>query len=296
VLQSPPAGITATPDTATRIGRYLLAALGIEPGDVPALEAVDPLALQAAELAIIEEAQTAPTPERFGELAAAPMPFVPVHGTDLLPRRPLDALIDGAAADVAVLVGSNTEESLIFLAGIEDTITSGLVDAALGAAFAGSDRTGAEAAARYAERLGPVARPHEILAAAESDRMFRVPVYRMADALTGHNPDTWVYEFAWRSLVDGYGAGHFVEVPFVFHTVDTAQGRAFVGPDAPADLADTVHDAWVAFATTGEPRTPRLAGWQRWRAGDPRLVVLDREPRAGGDPRPDETKLWAGVL
>lgn len=285
-LQSMPGGITASPDTATRIGGYLLQALGIEPGDVAALNAVDPLALQAAEAAIIEEAQTAPTPDRFGELAAAPMPFVPVHGTGLLPRSPLDALTAGAAADVAVLTGSNTEESLIFFAGVEDTVSAKLVDAAVPDEFA----------ARYRKRLGDGARPHEVLAAAETDRMFRIPTYRLADALARHHPDVWVYEFAWRSPVPGFGAGHFIEVPFVFHTAGTAQGRVFAGEDPPVGLADTVHDAWTAFATCGDPMTPQLTGWQRWTPGTPRLATLDTRTRLGGDPRPDETALWDDVL
>jgi para-nitrobenzyl esterase len=285
VLQSAPAAITASPQTATRIGGYLLDALGIEPGDVAALEAVDPLTLQAAEMSIIEEAQTAPTPERFAELAAAPMPFVPVHGTDVLPQPPLEAIAAGAAADVAVLAGSNSEESLIFFAGVEDTVTAEMVEAAVPT----------EIAKRYRDRLsggdGP-ARPHEILAAAGTDRMFRIPTYRLADALARHNPDVWVYEFAWRSPVPGFGAGHFIEVPFVFHTVDTAQGHMFVGENPPADLADTVHSAWVAFVSGGRPRSGGLPEWDRWEPGEPRLMVLDRRPRPSGDPRPDETSAW----
>jgi para-nitrobenzyl esterase len=291
VVQSSPGAVTASPHTATRIGGYLLDALGIEPGDVAALAAVDPLALQAAEMVIIEEAQTAPTPERFAELAAAPMPFVPVHGTELLPDRPIDAIAAGAAADVAVLIGSNTEESLIFFAGVEDTVTEELVEAAVPA----------EAAKRYRDRLSGgnrLVRPHEILAAAGTDRTFRVPTYRLADELARHNQDVWAYEFAWRSPVPGFGAGHFIEVPFVFDTVGTAQGRAFVGDDPAADLADlagTVHRAWVAFVSGGQPGSAGLPDWEPWTPGEPRLMVLDRSARSSGDPRPAETRLWEGA-
>ena len=295
IVQSSPGNNTVSPATASMIAGHVLELLGIAPGDTEALLAVDPAALLAAQQTVLEEIVTAPTPERFGEAAAAPMPFVPVHGTDLLPARPLDAVRAGVAADVRVLAGSNAEECLIMMVGAEDVITDDLVEAGLDAFLAPAGGSGRQAAQVYRERLDGAA-PHEVHAATITDRMFRVPHYRLADAQAAHNPDLWVYEFAWRSGIPGYGSGHFMEVPFVFHTLDSKEGVGLCGPGAPAELADLVHEVWVAFIDGGEPGTARLPAWVRWTPAEQRLMVLDRQPRLSGDPRPAETKVWEAVL
>jgi para-nitrobenzyl esterase len=147
----------------------------------------------------------------------------------------------------------------------------------------------------YRERLRD-AQAHEVHGAVITDRMFRVPHYRLADAQAAHNPDIWVYEFAWRSGLPGYGSGHFMEVPFVFHTLGSREGIGICGPDGPAELADLVQEVWVAFVGGGEPGTVRLPGWSRWTPAEQRLMVLDLPPRLSGDPRPAETKVWEAVL
>jgi para-nitrobenzyl esterase len=295
VIQSSPGNNTVSPATGSLVAGHVLDLLQIRPGDTRALRDVDPEAVLAAQGAVLQEIVTAPTPERFGEAAVAPMPFVPVHGTDLLPVRPLDAVRAGMASDVRVLAGSNAEEGLIMTVGAEGDITEELVEAGLDAALGPAGRSGREALGVYRERLGQAA-PHEVYGSVITDRMFRVPHYRLADAQSGHNPDTWVYEFTWRSERPGYGSGHFMEVPFVFHTLGTKEGVGLCGPGAPAELADLVHDVWVAFAATGDPRTRALPVWDRWTPAEQRLILLDLDPRASGDPRPAETTVWEGVL
>jgi para-nitrobenzyl esterase len=91
-----------------------------------------------------------------------------------------------------------------------------------------------------------------------------------------------VYEFRWRSPVDGLGAAHAMELGFVFDRVDSADAVALGGPDAPAGLAEAMHAAWVSFVTSGDP------GWEAWSARRP-VEAFDAD---GGhndhDPRADE--------
>jgi para-nitrobenzyl esterase len=65
------------------------------------------------------------------------------------------------------------------------------------------------------------------------------------------------YLFDWRG--GPYGACHAAELPFVFDNTELPALRApdgLLGPRIPATLATRLHQAWVRFATTGDP------GWQ----------------------------------
>jgi para-nitrobenzyl esterase len=56
----------------------------------------------------------------------------------------------------------------------------------------------------------------------------------------------------------------------------------------PQRLADTVHGAWVAFATGGDP------GWPGYDTEARTTMHFDSESGPRKDPRPEERKLWDG--
>ena len=57
----------------------------------------------------------------------------------------------------------------------------------------------------------------------------------------------WQYEFTRRSqALPALGAHHAVELPYVFGTLKG-------GTAADHELANTIMDAWVQFATNGDP-------------------------------------------
>lgn len=84
---------------------------------------------------------------------------------------------------------------------------------------------------------------------------------KQADAREEGKGQTWVYEFASPSPLHSLGAAHAVELPFVFNTLRSPDGRAWVGEDAPQELADEMHSAWVRFVKTGSP------GWEAYGEG-----------------------------
>ncbi|QNP67816.1 carboxylesterase/lipase family protein [Streptomyces genisteinicus] len=135
--------------------------------------------------------------------------------------------------------------------------------------------------ARLYRAARPGAAPGEILGEMATDLLLRGPLNRLADARPAR---TFVYEFRWRSPVLGLGACHALELGFVFDTLRAAGD--LTGPDAPQPLADAMHRAWVAFATTGRP------GWSPWSAERP-VMVFDHP--GGGQvlaPRDEELRAW----
>ena len=80
-------------------------------------------------------------------------------------------------------------------------------------------------------------------------------------------------------------------MPFVFDTLDTG-ARLFgplLGDNPPQELADTMHAAWVSFATSGDP------GWPAYDLGRRATMRFNTTSRVVDDPRSWERALWEGV-
>jgi carboxylesterase type B len=120
----------------------------------------------------------------------------------------------------------------------------------------------------------PGAGAGDLLAAIQTDWYWCVPALRFADA-HARNEDagaTYMYEFGWRSpRFDGrLGACHSLEIP-------------------PQELADSMHAAWVAFASRGDCDWPKYDLTRRaTRRFDVTSAVVN-------DPRCAERALWARV-
>jgi len=100
-----------------------------------------------------------------------------------------------------------------------------------------------------------------------------------------------MYEFAWRSpAFNGLlGACHALELAFVFDTLSDEGTQLLTGPNPPQQLADTMHTAWVAFATNGDP------GWPKYDLSRRATMRLDTTSEIVNDPRSAERALWEGV-
>ncbi len=173
--------------------------------------------------------------------------FVPVHGDDVLPLQPLEALRQGAGADVDVLIGTNSEEMNLYLVptGVRDKVGGLLATFALSRAQPHARKV------LKAYGLGTGKKPGQALTDAMNDLVFRWPARRFAEE---HRGRTHIYQFDWRSPAFGgeLGACHGLELPFVFDTLATATGpEGLCGMAPPQDLADRAHKIWVDFARDG---------------------------------------------
>ncbi|MFE2879937.1 carboxylesterase/lipase family protein [Streptomyces roseus] len=183
-----------------------------------------------------------------------------VTDPDTLPGDPLEAA--GAAA-VPLLLGWTTEEYRLWLAPtgalpVMDRL--GPLTLALARARSGKDR----AAVRALRAALPGAGAGELAGQLLTDRLLRDPLRRLAGAR--RPAPSFLYEFGWPSGVPGLGACHALELGFVFDTLDAPEASWLAGPDAPQELADRMHAAWVRFAVTGDP------GWRAWDGNGPPMV------------------------
>lgn len=190
--------------------------------------------------------------------------FTPVHGDDIIPVPPLEALKAGAGKDVEILIGSNAEEMNLYFVptGVQQKIGGLLAWLALGRVERNASRV-LKAYRRPGQSAGLA------FTRALSDLVFRWPARVFAGA---HQGRTHMYELGWRSTACGgqLGAAHGIDVPFVFDTIGLASGKkGLLGEAPPQDLADRIHGIWTDFARDGS------LPWAEYTPDDRQVFALE---------------------
>ena len=216
------------------------------------------------------------------ELGVAVSPFYPTHGNPLLPDTPLAAIANGCGSDVAVLTGTNTDETTLWGYGSVDEEKLQRI----------ADGYGAHDVIHVYREQRPQADLEALLIAITTDHMFRIPAIRLAEARAAHAADTWMYLFNWPSRAFGgrLKATHALEIPFAFDNLDRAGVDVFIGPgDKPQHVADAMHRAWTGFIKQGDP------GWARYTLEQRTTMVFDDNSAATDDPAAAERQAWDGL-
>jgi para-nitrobenzyl esterase len=290
IPQSGAAHNVARPDDAAEVAEAVMEALGAR--DLEALRAVPAADLLAAQGKVSEELTRRRAKRPSG--AGLGLPFSPVLDGVVLPRYPLEAIREGSAAQVDLLTGSTAEEWKLFglmLRNVEDEET---ILRRLGRVV----EDPAELAAAYRQSRTDASHD-DVWTAILTDRIFRIPAIRLAEAQAEHRPEsTFAYLFEWRSSAfDGrLGSCHALDVPFTFGTLDAPGARMFTGEDAPVALSEAMQDAWTAFARTGSPAHPGLPAWPAYDKEARATMHLGDPCHLEHDPGPTERAAWDGVL
>jgi para-nitrobenzyl esterase len=246
------------PDEAIQVAESLLDILGVSAGDISAINALSAEQLLAAQ-------------QELGiRLNVKGSVLEPVVEGEILPEMPIEAVKNGSADKVAILVGTNLEEAK-FMARADESLTK--VDDA-GLLKRWQQIVPAELAPGLIEgyrkamsRQGRGNSAPEIALALQTDVQFRIPAIRLAEAQSQNNLPAYSYLFTWKS--PNMGACHTIDIGFVFGTLSAG----FHGTGAAAHkLAGQVQDAWLAFARTGDPSCESLGSWPRY--GKRRVTMM----------------------
>ena len=240
-----------------------------------------------------------PEAETFAAIAEGEMPsmgFVPVVDGEFLTSIPIDAVADGQSESVTALIGHLDEEGKLFseMASGDPPNEEDVVQRLSAMGLDGRRAYDVYRDAR-ASRSEPET-PGDISEAAMGDWLFCVPAQRLADAQSAQQPGTYMYLFDWKSpaLNGALGACHSLDIPFVFGTYGGAPEFASSGPAADA-LAETVMDAWLAFAHSGDPSSER-AKFPAYDSGTRPQVLLGEHVRVEHNWRAEVRAVWEGVV
>ena len=224
-----------------------------------------------------------------------PMPFSPVLDPGDLPMHPFYPLASPVHADVPILIGSNHHEITLFAAESDFSLDEAGLRKRL--AFLLRDR--AESVLEGYRRIYPKYSASDLYIRIATDyptMQWTIDICERKFAQ--HAAPVYRYRFDWETPILGgrLRSMHSLEVPFVFHNIERA--RNMIGPgESPVTLSGQMCEAWMAFARTGSPNTPR-SGLPQWPAYDPNtretMLLADRS-RVVADPDKAERAVLDSV-
>jgi para-nitrobenzyl esterase len=214
-----------------------------------------------------------------------------------------DAVGDGEAAGIPLLVGTVADEDTLFET-LDPTFPA-MDEAGLRArAEALAPGRSTEAIALYrAERgaRGEPLTPPALWTAMVTDQLYHAHAMRLAELQSRRTPAVFAYGFVWPSrLLDGaLGTFHGLELPFLWG-LDYAPALwpAIGDADdlaAARELSAAMQDAWLAFARTGDPNHAGLPSWPVYEAGRRATLQFGRTPVVEDAPREAERAFWEAV-
>ena len=247
---------------AARIAAEFFRALGTTPQRVRSVPAADILGAQLA----------------LGQPPRSAWIWRPSVDGAALTSHPLTAIANGAAAGVPLLLQTCARECAYYQVLTGDAGQQ--ADRVLTEYFGAETRAKlfAAYAADYPE-LDDIALRTAIM----TDERYIIRTGRYADAQSVHAP-------VWRSRYDGPYSGQLADPRLAPHRelLDGAHGADGVGIWEGGDgVAANLHDAWGAFATTGDP------GWERYTAVSRRAMIFGQAgPYLADDPFAPAREAW----
>jgi para-nitrobenzyl esterase len=216
-------------------------------------------------------------------------PIAPVVDGDFLPRPPLEALAEGSAHPVPLIIGTNRDEATLFkrfdpsLPTTPDQLRQALArcgddyENRIVAAYPGYPKP------RVAVRIG-------------GDFVFWRPSIAAAQGHSRHAP-TYMYRLDYAppaARLAGLHATHALDLIPVFGAVDTVLGRSLCptgGYRQFLAVQNEFQENWLAFARTGKP----LPSWPEYTEIRRATRIIDAPARVEVDPDNAKRIAWEGI-
>ncbi len=213
-------------------------------------------------------------------------PLRPAVDGQLIPELPLLAIAKGNSQGKGLLMGTNRDESALFV---------GPHPAQLTAKNLGNmplDRF-EPVFAHYAEVYPNLSQEQRRIRALTAEEYW-IPTLRVVEAHTQAGGKSWMYRLDFaeaRGRLAGY-AFHSLDVGLVWD-----KPHVNIGDDEQeAALAGMMHAAWLAFIRSGSPATPALPTWPPYTPGQRATMILEDHSHVEPRPQEAERQLWDGLL
>ncbi len=288
IPQSGAAHAVLSREQGAEIGRTFVVTIGAASMDDLLAAPVD--RILAAQIEIEQRSRTGDLRPMTGA-ALAGMPFQPVIDGHVLPRAPIDTVRTGLSSAVRVLIGTNRDEMTLFPV---NAVDEGRLQRIAARLFSDAD-----AALGAYRSEWPGRSPEDLLTAILTDRFFRVPAVRLAEAHAQSGGTVHQYLFTWESRAFGgrLRSTHALEIPFMFNNLKNPGVDIFLGPGPrPQALADAMHAAWIAFIRSGDPGCDAVGEWPAYRSEQRAVMELGDSIGVRLDPYGATRAVWDGRL
>jgi para-nitrobenzyl esterase len=286
ILQSGAAHHISSVEYSGRVADMFLDILDVKPTDVGKLRALTEKQILNAQVELIAKADDL-------ELAGDGLVFGPVVDGNVIPELPIRAIGGGSADNVPILIGTTLDEWRLF-AVMDNTLANldepGLLQRCRRVILGGDVSTLVQTYRQARRRRNLSTSPAELYIAIQSDRVFRIPAIRLAEAHYRRQQATFMYLFDWVSpLMNGIlGSCHALDLGFVFGTLD--DNFTGSGEEAKA-LSRRMQDAWVSFARHGRPSSESIGKWELYDE-QRKTMILGKQCMLVGAPYDEERRAW----
>ena len=259
-------------DAAAKVAERLLSKLSLNNTQLRELQSLPLQKIMSAYFAVVRDMAGA------DQMTVG---FSPTMDGKVVSQHPYHPTASAVSADVPVMIGSTrteltlqSDEAAFTLdePGLRKRVTD-LLGASTGPVL------------DVYRRANPGATPSDLYFLIASDYRYSAPTMKIAErrAALGKGP-VYLYYFRWETPIDGgrLKSPHTIEIPFAFDNVKTS--RLTRDSQEAGALADKVSDAWIAFARTGDPNTPKLPRWPAFNAADRPTMVFNNVSKVENDP------------
>lgn len=288
ILHSTATHCATSIDDAAAVAALFLDTAGVDPKDAEAIYALTPDELIAATMQL-------PARLRAADPNAGRMHYNPVIDGEFLRERPYDAIRNGAADGVSIMVGSALDDTRISL-GTEPPLDYDDERVVREASIYLGDEAPRvlEAYTKFLQRRGVPSSPLDAICALETDRVIRYPSIKLSEAMRDRGNPSYHFIFTYESPAMGgrLRAAHALELGFLFGTHGDERVKAYTGGGPVTDeLAQRMQRAWTSFARTGDPSCEAIGDWPAY--GDNRETMLIGDTwRVEDAPYEGERLLW----
>ncbi|WP_017813521.1 carboxylesterase/lipase family protein [Paenibacillus shenyangensis] len=256
------------PEAAKRIADGYLRELGASPDDLSVLHSAS-----TAELL-----QAAERLRQSGQENILSLLFQPVIHPQTLPVEPVVAIENGAAKDIALIIGTNQDEGSLFINQSSQILPREQVSGAL------EMMTGLNGDHLVDQYPMTVQGQAQIM----TDLFFWRSAVRYAQAQIAHGP-VWMYRFDWSQPGHSWlgTATHAAEIAFVFNNLPLLRHIGVQPDELTTNLAVQMQKAWITFAHTTTPATMEIP-WGDYKKHDRTTIIFDRQINLVEDPDHDK--------
>ncbi|MGI4829353.1 MAG: carboxylesterase/lipase family protein [Janthinobacterium lividum] len=235
------------------------------------------LTATAEQLIGVQEQFTRDWPKHF--------PLRPEIDGSFIPQAPLEAIKAGASRGKRLLLGTNRDESALFI-GPDPAKDPTARD--VGNLPIAQFQTIEEAYSKlYPEMAAPLRRIRSL-----SAEEYLVPSVRVLEAHLTAGGEGFAYRF------DFPGEGRFAGL--AFHSYELRFVWEHFGKAVPSDtvrqLAVSMHTAWASFLRGSTPAGPGLPAWPPYTLQAQKTMILDVPSHVEAHPEEAELALWKGLL
>lgn len=264
ILQSGAANNALSTKKATSVAKNLLHTLDVKPDELTKL----------AEMPI-EKLIEASTP--LPQLSLGPV----VDGVSL-PEDPEKALANGVSKDIPTLIGTNKDEFRLY--SFFDPVWKNPDLKVIESHFQQTIGSKWPIISSFidTEKLDQTVFDNLL-----TMHVFTFPALKMAELLSKQGAPVWMYRFDWQSpAYNGMlKACHAMEIAFVWNTLNKP-GTVNLTGDSPdrQQVANQMHQAWIAFARNGNPNTTEVPTWPAYNMETRETMIFNTDSKVEQDP------------